>query len=181
MTTSDERPIALIGLMGAGKSAVARALGERLGASVADLDAILEAECGRPIAELFAREGEPAFREREGRILRQVLESGARVLACGGGVVLDPSNRGLLAGRCRVVWLEVTAEEAARRIAADSGPRRPLLEGGAAVPKAAKLATLLESRTSLYQDVAGLRVATDGRTPDEVAEAVLSGLHLKTS
>ena len=84
------RPIALIGLMGAGKTTVARVLGERLGASVADLDAMIEAEEGRPIAELFAHEGEAWFRRREGELLDRVLRDGVRVVACGGGIVTDP-------------------------------------------------------------------------------------------
>jgi hypothetical protein len=64
VTTLDARPIALVGLMGAGKSTVARALGERLGGAVADLDAMVEAARGCSVAELFEREGEPAFRRR---------------------------------------------------------------------------------------------------------------------
>ena len=108
MTNVDARPIALVGLMGAGKSVVARALGERLGGAVADLDAMVEAERGCSVAELFEREGEPAFRRLEGRILEQALAAGAGVIACGGGIVLDPAHRGALAARCRVVWLEVS-------------------------------------------------------------------------
>src|SRR6185436_5381496 len=99
------RPIALIGLMGAGKSAVAQVLGERLGVAVADLDAYLEAEEGCSITELFDRAGEAHFRRREGEVLRQALDAGARVIASGGGVVLDPAHRRLLRERCRVVWL----------------------------------------------------------------------------
>jgi shikimate kinase len=176
MMESRTRPIALIGLMGAGKSAVAVELAERLGAAVADLDAILEAERGVSIAELFEREGEPAFRRHEGDVLRRALDSGARVLACGGGVVLDPDNRARLAERCDVVWLEVTPEEAARRVLAEPASRRPLLDGGA--PRE-RLAALLQSRAGLYRDVAGVRVETDGKAPGEVAEAVLAALHQK--
>jgi shikimate kinase len=174
MKETARRPIALIGLMGAGKSAVARELGERLGASVADLDAMIEAAEGVSVAELFAREGEPWFRRREHELLDQVVRGGVHVIACGGGVVTDPASRQLLAERCRPVWLEVTPAEAARRIGAapgDPGRVRPLLAGG---DPAARLAALLAERSSLYARTAAERVVTDGRTPAEVADAIVA-------
>src|SRR5262245_57852142 len=164
-----DRPIALVGLMGAGKSAVARILGERLGAAVADLDAFIEAEEGCSIAELFDREGEAWFRRREGEVLRQALDAGARVIACGGGVVLDPAHRRLLRERCRVAWLEVAPAEALRRIGATAGG--PLLAG--AEPGSRRPALLAE-RPTLYAAVAGDRIATDGLDPDRVADRVLA-------
>ena len=172
MTSSEERPIALVGLMGAGKSAVAHALGERLGTAVADLDAMVEAESGSTIAGLFARAGEPAFRRLEGRILEQALVAGAGVIACGGGIVLDPAHRRSLVERCRVVWLEVEPATAARRLAGVAATR-PLLGGAAAAPR---LAALLAERRPLYAGVADVRVSVEGRTPDEVAVAVLRAL-----
>jgi shikimate kinase len=176
MTTSDTRPIALIGLMGAGKSAVARVLGERLGVSVADLDGMIEAVEGCSVAELFERAGEAWFRRREGELLADALASGVRVVACGGGVVLDPERRRLLRERCRVVWLEVTAEEAARRVSAagaDPARRRPLLSGG---PVAERLSRLLTERAPLYAEAAEVRVDTAGLTPEQVATQVLAEL-----
>src|SRR5690349_24908644 len=125
-----ERPIALIGLMGAGKSAVARVLGERLGVSVADLDGMIEAVEGGSVSELFERAGEAWFRRRESELLAEALRSGVRVVACGGGIVLDPARRKLLRERCRVVWLEVPAAEAAQRVSAEGGvATRPMLAG----------------------------------------------------
>jgi len=167
-----DRPIALIGLMGAGKSAVARILGERLGTVVADLDAMLEAEEGCTIAELFERSGEPWFRRRESVLLEQALAAGARVLACGGGIVLDPARRVTLRARCHVVWLEVPPAESARRIGVD-GLARPLLRG--AVPER-ELERLLEARAPLYAEASEFRVPTDGRTPAQVADAVLDAV-----
>ena len=175
VTNVDARPIALVGLMGAGKSAVARALGERLGGAVADLDAMAEAERGCSVAELFEREGEPAFRRLEGRILEQALAAGAGVIACGGGIVLDPAHRGALAARCRVVWLEVGPAAAAQRLAG-AGDSRPLLAAGAAgepVDPLQRLETLLAERRPLYEQVAQARVSVEGRTTDEVAVEVL--------
>jgi shikimate kinase len=165
------RPIALIGLMGAGKSAVARVLGERLAVSVADLDAMLEAEAGRTIAAQFADDGEAGFRRRESLALRRALDAGVRVIACGGGVVLDPGNRALLKERCDAVWLEVGPEEAARRLAAVR-EIRPLLAGG---DPEARLRTVLNERADLYRDIAARRIATDGLGVEQVADAVLAG------
>ncbi len=173
MERESERPIALIGLMGAGKSAVARALGERLGTSVADLDAMIEALEGCSVTELFERAGEAHFRRREGELLAQVIAAGVRVLACGGGIVVDPERRRVLRERCRVVWLEVSPAEAARRVSrggVDPGRVRPLLAGGNAE---SRLEALLESRTPLYEQVAHVRVRTDGLSPDEVVARIL--------
>lgn len=164
-------PIALIGLMGAGKSAVARVLGERLAVSVADLDAMLEAEAGRTIAAQFADDGEAGFRRREGLALRRALAAGVRVIACGGGVVLDPGNRALLKERCDVVWLEVSPEEAARRLAA-LRETRPLLAGG---DPEVRLRSVLAGRADLYREIAARRIATDGLGVEQVADAVLAG------
>jgi shikimate kinase len=171
MWVPPDRPLALVGLMGAGKSAVARVLGERLGVTVADLDAFIEAEEGCSIAELFEREGEAYFRRREGEVLRQVLDAGARVIACGGGVVLDPAHRALLRERCRVVWLEVSPAEATRRVAGGDG--RPLLAGA---PALERLAALLAVRGPMYAEVAHRRVTTDGRDVDQVADAVMAAV-----
>jgi len=164
------RPIALIGIMGSGKSVVAREIGERLGASVADLDALIESEEGRPIARLFEREGEPWFRHREGVALEQVLGAGAGVIACGGGIVLLPAHRTLLRERCWTVWLEVTPEDAAARLAGETAAR-PLLAGG---DPAARLRTLLEERAGLYAETAQLRVDTTDRDPGAIADGIVA-------
>jgi shikimate kinase len=169
MLASPDRPLALVGLMGAGKSAVSRILGERLGAAVADLDAFIEAEEGCSIDQLFEREGEAYFRRREGEVLRKVLDAGAQVIACGGGVILDPAHRALLRERCRVVWLDVTPGEAARRIG--DGDSRPLLTGA---PPVERLRALLDARRALYAEVAHERVTTDGRDQEQVADAVMA-------
>ena len=167
-STPRARPIALIGLMGAGKSVVARVLGERLGVSVADLDEMVEATEGCSIAELFERAGEAWFRRREGELLRQALSAGVRVIACGGGIVLDPDLREVLRQGCDVIWLEVSPGEAARRVASCDGTR-PLLAGVAPRPR---LEALLAERGGLYAATAHARIATDGYSPEEVASLV---------
>jgi shikimate kinase len=169
---SEPRPIALVGSMGAGKTTVARALGEHLGVSVADLDAMLAAEAGRSIPELFEIEGEPEFRRREWRTLESALAAGARVIACGGGIVTDPASRSLLASRCHVIWLTVSPAIAATRIR-DERAGRPMAAGG---DLATRLATLARERDALYAEVAASRVETDRRSPAEVMTAVLAAL-----
>jgi shikimate kinase len=178
MSNPEERPIALVGLMGAGKSAVARALGERLGGAVADLDAMAEAERGCSVAELFRSEGEPAFRRLEGHILQRALAAGAGVIACGGGIVLDVAHRGALASRCRVVWLEVSPATAALRLADAVGSRPLLAVGEASGPRALlqRLEALLAARRPLFEQVAQARVSTERRTVDQVADDVLGAL-----
>ena len=172
MNSLATRPVALVGLMGAGKSEVARRLGERLGASVADLDSMIEAQEGLPVAEVFERSGEAWFRRRESELLVQLLQAGVQVLATGGGVVLDPERRLRLREHCFVVWLEVSPETALARVSQGGEPSRtrPLLAGGEPL---ARLTQLLEERETLYARAAHARVSTEGRTPDEVAEEVL--------
>jgi shikimate kinase len=176
MVKQETRPIALIGLMGAGKSSVARVLGERLGVSIADLDEMIEAVEGCSVAELFERAGEPWFRRREGELLAEALRSGVRVVACGGGIVLDPERRRLLRERCRVVWLEVDPTEALARLGEQDGEparTRPLLAGA---DPGKRLTDLLRERETLYAEAAHVRVPTAGRSPDQVADAVLAAL-----
>ena len=165
---ADERPIALIGLTGAGKSTVARELGERLGTVVADLDDMIEAEEGLTVAGLFARSGEAWFRRREGEILDQAIQTGAGVIACGGGIVIDPQRREALRRRCRVVWLEVSVEDAARRLEGEAAAR-PLLAGRD--PRGV-LEEMLARRSALYAETAAVRVSTDGRLPPVVADEI---------
>jgi len=179
MIDPDARPIALIGLMGAGKSSVARVLGERLGVGVADLDGMIEATEGCSVAELFERAGEAWFRRRESELLAEALRSGVKVVACGGGIVLDADRRRTLRDRCRVVWLEASPTVAASRVSAlggDPARVRPLLAGR---PARERLEQLLAERAPLYAEAAHVRVSTEGRTPEQVADAVLVALRTK--
>lgn len=166
----NQRPLALVGIMGAGKTTVAQRLGERLATSIADLDAWVEADTGSSVAELFAHEGEAAFRRREQAALARALGAGVGIVACGGGIVLSEPARALLKEKCRTVWLEVSSDEAGRRLAGVAA-NRPLLAGG---PIAAQLSDLLATRAPLYASVADVRVATDGLDADQVADRVLA-------
>jgi shikimate kinase len=136
---------------------------------VVDVDALVEADAGAVVAEVFEREGEAGFRRREATALEAALAEQLCVLATGGGIVIDERNRALLRERCRVVWLEVTPAEAARRVRANADSR-PLLAGSAVEER---LEILLRERTPLYEMVAEFRVPTSGRTAGEVADAIL--------
>ena len=166
------RPIALIGLMGAGKSAVAVRLAAVLGAGAVDLDQRIEEVAGRTIREVFEQDGEAAFRARERAALATVLDQGATVIACGGGIVVDSRTRDELRRRCHVVWLEVSPREASGRLIGLTAGR-PLLT--TAVP-IERLQTLLAEREGHYATAAHARVQTDGLSPDQVARAVIATL-----
>ncbi|GAV44573.1 shikimate kinase [Streptomyces acidiscabies] len=168
-------PVAvLVGPMGVGKSTVGRLLAVRLGTGFRDTDGDIVTAEGRTIAEIFAVDGEPAFRAAEKRAVVRALNGHGGVLALGGGAVLDPGTRALLAGR-RVLYLTMGAAEAARRL--DLGAGRPLL----AANPLDKWRELMAARRHLYEEVATAIVATDRRTPDEVTEAALDALELKTA
>ncbi|MFI8102794.1 shikimate kinase [Streptomyces sp. NPDC086023] len=159
--------------MGVGKSTVGALLARRLGAVYRDTDQDVAAETGLTVAELFAREGEAGFREREHRaVARAVAEPGA-VLSLGGGAVLHSGTRALLTG-LPVAFLDVSAEVALRRVG--DGRTRPLL---AADPDR-RWRELRDRRRPLYSAVARVVVPTDDRTPEEVADAVLDALELET-
>ena len=168
----DSRPIALIGLMGAGKSAVARALATRLGGRAEDLDQRIEDGAGETVARLFEREGEAGFRAREKAALDAALAGHPAVIACGGGIVLDPDNRSTLRDRCRTVWIEIPPEVAARRVAAKP-EERPLLGNGHIE---SRLAALLRARAPLYESVASIRVDGALPSPERVADTILASL-----
>jgi shikimate kinase len=154
--------LALVGMMGAGKSSVARLLGQALGRRVVSTDAHLAARFGKPIPAIFAEEGEPAFRQAERELVGQL--TGGLVVDLGGGAFCDPVSAEHLLRHGKVVFLDVTAGEAARRIGAGTG--RPL---------AGQWEALLVARRPLYRR-AHLTVAVDGLAPEEVARRILEDL-----
>ncbi|MFF0450987.1 shikimate kinase [Streptomyces sp. NPDC004609] len=158
--------------MGSGKSTVGELLAQRLGVGYRDTDADIVAAQGREISDIFVDEGEPRFRELERAAVRAAVAGHTGVLALGGGAILDESTRALLAG-LPVVYLSLELEEAVRRTGL--GQARPLL----AVNPRRQWRELMDARRHLYTEVARVVVATDERTPDEVAQAVLDALELK--
>ncbi|MFJ3880652.1 shikimate kinase [Streptomyces sp. NPDC090077] len=164
--------VVLVGPMGSGKSTVGGLLARRLGVPYRDTDADIVAAQGREISDLFVDEGEPYFRELERAAVAAAVAEHTGVLALGGGAVLDEGTRALLAG-LPVAYLSMDVEEAVRRVGL--GAARPLL----AVNPRRQWRELMEARRHLYTEVARVVVATDDRTPEEVAQAVLDALELK--
>ncbi len=168
--TPSSRCIALVGLSGGGKSTVARLLAARLGWPLHDTDALVEQRTGRRIAEIFAIEGEDAFRDRESAALAAALAEPPAVVATGGGIVLRMANRALLANKALVVWLDAPTEVLLARLRAHD-EERPLLSGD---DPAARLEALRAARAPLYHSVAHLVIDTTGRSPDTLVEMILS-------
>jgi shikimate kinase len=165
-----DRHLVLVGLMGVGKTTVSHELGRRLGRRVLDSDEVIEAATGRTVREIFEADGEAAFRDLEAAALAEALaDPDPLVIAAAGGVVLREANReALRRARAVVVWLTAPADVLAERAA--RGDHRPLLDGD---PEGV-LRRMHHDREALYREVADRVVAVDGRTPDEVVEAILS-------
>ncbi len=114
----------LVGFMGAGKTSVARALGRRIGWRVEDIDHRIEAREHQRVAEIFARHGEPYFRDVERAILHELLPQRQIIISSGGGTFVDPDNRATMLADGAVAWLDVPLERVIERVPADG--RRPL-------------------------------------------------------
>jgi shikimate kinase len=161
------RPIAFVGLPGAGKSTVGRAVAERLGAPFVDLDARLAAAYGGSIAQLFAEQGEAEFRQREADLTAQLLAEPPAVWAPGGGWVTAPGVLAQIRGQVSMIHLAVRPDSAAARLQHDA-TRRPLL---AVAEPARVLARLLAERAPAWAG-ADLSLDTDTLSlPDLVAAA----------
>jgi shikimate kinase len=157
--------IVVVGFMGAGKTTVGQLLAAKLGVPFTDSDHVIEDRAGKPIRQIFADDGERAFRQLEHEVIASLL-AGDGVLALGGGAIQHPGTRTLLAG-VPVVYLRVSYADAIRRVGGDS--TRPML----ARPDVARLHA---DRDPLYAEVATLTVETGSRSPDDIALAILGGL-----
>lgn len=160
----------LVGMMGAGKSAVGRPLADALGYRFLDADQAIEQVAGCTIPELFAAEGESGFRQVETQVLSGIASWHSLVVATGGGVVLRPENWGVM-HQGAVIWLDAPEPLLLERLGADPTPR-PLMQ---AADPAARLAELLAQRRPLYAQ-ADLHIEQSGEPPEAVAALVLDAL-----
>ena len=160
--------IFLIGPMGSGKTAVGRSLARHLGKTFYDSDTEIVRRTGVDIPYIFEKEGEAGFREREREAIEALVALRGIVLATGGGAVLLPANRLLLAQRGYVVYLETSVEQQVERV--KHGRNRPLLSN---VDPATRLEELMALRDPLYREIADICVATDGRRVKAVADDIV--------
>lgn len=163
--------IFLIGPMGAGKTAVGRALARRLGWPFHDTDLEIQAATGVDIPYVFEKEGEEGFRRREREMLEHLTRLEPLVLATGGGVVLHPDNRKALAERGRVVYLETDVPQQLQRTRRSR--TRPLLLD---TDPQERLRELMRVREPLYREIADLTVDTNGRRVAAVVSEILRKL-----
>jgi shikimate kinase len=171
LTRPLDRPVVLVGLMGAGKTAVGRRLAARLGLPFADADHEIEAAAGRSVAAIFAELGEPAFRDGERRVIARLLDSGPGIIATGGGAFVDPQTRAAVKERGISVWLRADVDLLVKRTARSQ--RRPLLKRGDPQTILTDLATL---RNPIYAE-ADLVVESVDISPERMVDRVLVALN----
>ena len=166
-----DRSIVLVGLMGAGKSAIGRRLATRLGLKFVDADAEIEMAAGCPIADIFEIHGEPAFREGERRVVARLLKEPPHVLATGGGAFMDAETRERIRERGVSVWLRADIELLLSRVSRRDD--RPLLKQG---DKREILAALITERYPVYAE-ADIAVDSEDVPHDRMVDKIIAALN----
>lgn len=161
-----KRNIVLVGFMGTGKTVTGRVLAERTGMELVDMDSIIEERQGKTIPEIFAQDGEPAFRSMERELVKELSKRSGLIISTGGGIVLNPENIADFEKTGLVVCLKASPETVFQRLENDTS--RPLLSGD----KKGQIAALLEKRKPLY-DAIKHGVHTDGLTDIQTADPIL--------
>ena len=168
LTTSN---IFLVGLMGAGKTTVGRALAKKLDKQFIDSDHEIEARSGVSIPVIFEIEGEASFRQREAEAIRKLTAQEDIVLATGGGAILLPENRELLKARGTVIYLRASVSHILQRTSRDKN--RPLLQ---TADPAKRLEELARLREPLYQEVADIVIDTGRPNISTLVQVILAQL-----
>ncbi len=166
-----DRSIVLVGLMGAGKSAIGRRLATRLGLKFVDADAEIEMAAGCSIADIFEIHGEPAFREGERRVVARLLKEPPHVLATGGGAFMDAETRERIRERGVSVWLRADIELLLSRVSRRDD--RPLLKQG---DKREILAALITERYPVYAE-ADITVDSEDVPHDRMVDKIITALN----
>ena len=159
--------ISLCGFMGSGKTTVGRILADALGCPFLDLDELIVNKAGKSIPDIFAEDGEAAFRQLEARLLKQTVEKygeGTAVLSLGGGAVLTPASATLVHEKTVCIYLRATLDTLTDRLAGESAGR-PLADSA--------LAERLAAREPLYEKTAHVTIDTDGLSPEEVSDEII--------
>lgn len=179
--------VTLCGFMGSGKTTVGRILADALGCPFLDLDEIVVKKAGKSIPDIFAQDGEPAFRQLEARLLRQTVEKYGEttaVLSLGGGTVTTPASATLLHEKTVCIYLRATLDTLLSRLAGETAGR-PLLQeipdqvgddGSSVVmpgPDRASVAARLAAREPLYEKTAHVTIDTDGFSPEEISDEII--------
>ena len=195
--------ITLTGFMGSGKTTVGKVLADFLGCPFMDLDDLVVKKAGKSIPDIFAQDGEPAFRQQEVQVLRKTVDKYAEstaVLALGGGAVLAPASAALLHEKTVCIYLRATLDTLLARLAGEtsgrpllqeipdqvgddgssvvmSGPGSSVMPGpGSSVmpgPDRASVSARLASREPIYEKTAHVIIDTDGLSPDEVTDEII--------
>ena len=164
--------IALIGFMGTGKTAVGKALAEKLDREFIETDSLVEQKAGKTIPQIFQQDGEVAFRELEIEVTKEVAEKKNAVIACGGGVVLNKINIDRLRKECIIVYLTASPGVILKRTSSDEN-ERPLLSRQS---KALHIQELLRFRKPFYERAADITIDTSKLDIDSVTEQIISKL-----
>jgi shikimate kinase len=165
-----DRPIVLVGLMGAGKSTVGKRLAKRLALPFVDSDDAIEDAAGYSAAEMFERYGEADFRDGERRLVARLIDGSVRVIATGGGVFVDPRTRKLLNERAITIWLDAPVDTLAERTARRD--TRPLLRNG---DRRDTLGKLSQTRGAAYSE-AHIRVSSGNGAHREVVDSIIAAV-----
>ncbi len=164
--------VALIGFMGAGKTAVGKALAKRLNRKFVELDLLIERKAGKSIPEIFQQDGEVAFRELEIEVAKEVAREKYQVIACGGGVVLNKINIDRLSEESRIVYLAASPRVILKRISGEGG-ERPLLKVD---NPSSTIQGLLRFRKPFYETATDIKIDTSKLDIDSVVEQIISRL-----
>ena len=158
--------IILVGFMGTGKTVTGRVLAEQTGLELVDMDSIIEEQQERTISDIFAADGEAAFRAMERKLVQELAQRTGLIISTGGGIVLNPENITDFERTGLVICLKASPEMIFQRVEKDAS--RPLLAGD----KKAQIQSILETRRPLY-DAITHSVDTDGLTAEETAKPIL--------
>lgn len=166
-----DRPVVLIGMMGAGKSTVGRRLALRLGLPFLDADTEIESAAAMTIPEIFETHGEPHFRDGEARVIARLLDGGTKVLATGGGAFMREETRDRIREKAISMWLEAEADVILRRVKRRAD--RPLLK---TPDPAGTIARLIAERYPLYRE-ADITIASRDVPHEKIVDECVAALH----